>query len=404
MKLKFTMSRSTRDGSTLPKGIGASLSEDQDESFSFVTCSHVYASGGNSSQVTRLVKERALETASVHVSRFKKRRRRKKQLRLASLPSYHIESIPITDPGIVVSVKVKVFYDARGYSMSSPQQPLQLPSKVKGTIKRVGEDLEPIDSINGFHIKDCLTLLPRSVVIETVFPCESACKDYYESLKSILVNHPCVMPRGKFRTPVFESTYNNVYFTAGTSPCRNKRGLTGVYRYLDDLPTEKRVLDELFRKVEHATFAYIDSKSITAIKTVKDLSGYSGFNYSDGKQSMIWTSVAFLENGYLNEHTDDDYFMGAILIITKESLGISTDPRQFFCFPGKGCAVCLRNGDILLFNPQERHCLSSRVSMDVDCIALSFYLKTAVVGGNDNSRCVQSLFQRGLLDRLSETS
>ena len=324
------MSRSTRDGSTLPKGIGASLSEDHIESFGFIASSHVYSSEGNSSKVTRVVKEKALEVASVHMSRFKRRRRRKKQLRLHSLPNCYIEPTSTVVSNTVSLSNTKVFYDARGYSMSRLYQPLRLPSNIKGTIKRIGQDLEPIDSINGFHMQGCLTLLPRSVVTEKVFTCRSACKDYYDSLKSILVNHPRVMPRGKFRTPVFENGYNNVYFTAGTSACRNKQGLSGVYRYLEDMPTEKRVLDELFRRVEHAAFAYIDGKSITAIKTVKELSGYTGFNYSDGKQSMIWTSVAFLENGYLNEHTDDDFFMGAILIITKEDLRIHTDPRQFF--------------------------------------------------------------------------
>jgi hypothetical protein len=51
--------------------------------------------------------------------------------------------------------------------------------------------------------------------------------------------------------------------------------------------------------------------------------------------------------------------------------------------------VALRNYDILLFNPQKIHCVSSRKdpsnvnANDIYCV--SFYSKTAIVGGNDNS-------------------
>jgi hypothetical protein len=58
-------------------------------------------------------------------------------------------------------------------------------------------------------------------------------------------------------------------------------------------------------------------------------------------------------------------------------------------FPEKGVFVALTNYDILFFNPQKLHCVASRKntsndkSNDIYCV--SFYLKTAVVGGNDNN-------------------
>jgi hypothetical protein len=61
---------------------------------------------------------------------------------------------------------------------------------------------------------------------------------------------------------------------------------------------------------------------------------------------------------------------------------------NYFAFPEEGISVALRPGDMLIFNPLYRHCLSSRSSgfegKDVFC--LSLYLKTAVVGGNDNGK------------------
>ena len=60
---------------------------------------------------------------------------------------------------------------------------------------------------------------------------------------------------------------------------------------------------------------------------------------------------------------------------------------NYFTFAEQGIAVALRPGDMLIFNPLYHHCLSSCTSLyeadDVFC--LSLYLKTVVVGKNNNS-------------------
>jgi hypothetical protein len=60
---------------------------------------------------------------------------------------------------------------------------------------------------------------------------------------------------------------------------------------------------------------------------------------------------------------------------------------NYFSFAEQGITVALRPGDMLLFNPLYQHCLSSRTSFykQNDVFCLSLHLKTAVVGGNDNS-------------------
>jgi beta-galactosidase beta subunit len=57
----------------------------------------------------------------------------------------------------------------------------------------------------------------------------------------------------------------------------------------------------------------------------------------------------------------------------------------YFAFPRIGVAVALRPGDFLLFNPREPHSISSRCRREDDIYIISYYLKTAVVGLNDNS-------------------
>ena len=57
-----------------------------------------------------------------------------------------------------------------------------------------------------------------------------------------------------------------------------------------------------------------------------------------------------------------------------------------FCFPTYGYAVAVRNGDILLFNPAVHHCCSKQEKQfeKVDVYLNSIYLKTNIVGLNDN--------------------
>ena len=66
---------------------------------------------------------------------------------------------------------------------------------------------------------------------------------------------------------------------------------------------------------------------------------------------------------------------------------MDADVSNYFTFAEQGIAVALRPGDMLIFNRLYHHCLSSRTSdfQSVDVFCLSLYLKTAVVGKNDNS-------------------
>ena len=58
-----------------------------------------------------------------------------------------------------------------------------------------------------------------------------------------------------------------------------------------------------------------------------------------------------------------------------------------FALAEQGIVAALRPGDMLLLNPMNRHCLSSRISayQHDDVFFYCCNLKTAVVGGNDNS-------------------
>ena len=62
----------------------------------------------------------------------------------------------------------------------------------------------------------------------------------------------------------------------------------------------------------------------------------------------------------------------------------SDDIVAYFCFPTLGVAIPLRPGDYLLFNARIPHCISSRCKYEDEILCTSMYLKTAIVGMNNN--------------------
>ncbi len=67
---------------------------------------------------------------------------------------------------------------------------------------------------------------------------------------------------------------------------------------------------------------------------------------------------------------------------------------QYFMLPELGLAIGLRPGDHLLFNPLFYHCISTKdyTAYRKKLYVASYYLKTAVVGGNDNSIPIEKHF------------
>jgi hypothetical protein len=65
---------------------------------------------------------------------------------------------------------------------------------------------------------------------------------------------------------------------------------------------------------------------------------------------------------------------------------LDDDVVCYFCFSRLGLVVALKPGDFLLIHALEYHCLSSRCDSDHNLFCVSSYLKTVIVGGNDNKR------------------
>ncbi len=56
----------------------------------------------------------------------------------------------------------------------------------------------------------------------------------------------------------------------------------------------------------------------------------------------------------------------------------------YSCFPTLGITVPLRPGDFLIFNTLIPHCVSSRCKQVDEVMVILMYLKSTVIGLNDN--------------------
>ena len=96
------------------------------------------------------------------------------------------------------------------------------------------------------------------------------------------------------------------------------------------------------------------------------------------------------ENAYLSIHTDDDFGMSTMIVLSDnmEQLEYDSPILMYMCFPQQGVSVALRHGDILLFNPLIPHGSSSRTSTMNNVITIALYTKTGNIGGNDNTKII----------------
>ena len=100
--------------------------------------------------------------------------------------------------------------------------------------------------------------------------------------------------------------------------------------------------------------------------------------------AQYYNGVGFGVNVYLRCHVDDDFTMSMVQVHMDQLYQMNDPIVCYFCFPRIGVCVALRPGDFLLFNPQEPHCISSRCNEEDQLYFISSYLKTSVVGLNDN--------------------
>ena len=146
----------------------------------------------------------------------------------------------------------------------------------------------------------------------------------------------------------------------------------------------------LLKRINNACAEYLPRDLLTKFSQVRD----QFCPFPTLGEKGICSSVSVASNHLSALHVDKDFFFSYLTARSectgKSDLNSKAEPSaaHHFMFPTIGYAVSIRPGDIIIFNPTIPHCCSHKLVEyeNVTVYLSSFYVKTAHIGGNDNSR------------------
>jgi hypothetical protein len=179
--------------------------------------------------------------------------------------------------------------------------------------------------------------------------------------------------------------------TLGLKPNRGGGGIIDSWPNMTKRGDKFQVM-KIMNACQEVANGYIKSEELRGIQVSKSILQWSEMH--GGAPEAVLPSFSVALNTCLSLHTDEDFFYSVLTTASTKALKenidqykMDADVSNYFVFAEQGIAVALRPGDVLVFNPRYHHCSSSRASAyeSEDVFSLSLYLKTAIVGKNDNS-------------------
>jgi hypothetical protein len=182
------------------------------------------------------------------------------------------------------------------------------------------------------------------------------------------------------------------YACVGPQPSRNSKNVRSHPPFTVSLPESHwQSLVWMMKRGEDSFRMLGDHRVISHLVHAKKLVPFQTFTSGIGDDhskfnAQFFSGIGFGTNAFLRCHTDSDFTMSILQVFLKgkRKYSVDDDVIVYFCFPTIGVAVPLRPGDYLLFNACIPHCLSSRCKYEDQIITTSTYLKTAIVGLNNN--------------------
>lgn len=311
-----------------------------------------------------------------------------------------------------VTKRVRVFVNG-GPDPSIP--PLRLPQHFTEVLS-VHRDFSIFDSNKGGYCKNVFTLCDRASMISKMgnrndlTPVTAA---YQAALLGAPRQSEEELDSRVHRRLVYEDG-NNRYPTVGRTTYQGKRG-TGV-NYLSDehvTPTQGGHIKAHLNQVSKCVREHLDPCTSLSLTLLNNLLNLSGTELRQSKSlpqqkgekktertvkcQTVLPSLAAASCSYASIHDDRDYNVSIISIVSPSRVVSDSAILVYMCFPGTGIAVALRNGDTIIFNPRELHCMSSRVDSNVDVICIAQYMQTSFVGGNNNKQNLSVVRNKSML-------
>lgn len=267
----------------------------------------------------------------------------------------------------------------------------------KSNHKRKGRGVRYRKNGNGAMV---FTLCPRQEALNAVRDLNGdGAAQLAESYSASIAAARSSLKRGK-SSIVMSDDSSNKYVCVGSAANRAAKGITALHYVVKKLGIDhqQHILNHTLA-VEKLFTEWIDTPSVRQVKIAIEKSRVPLFTTTNGASAKIYQAFAVGKNVYLNTHIDRDFTYSAITIIASGPL---EDIVAYFCFPTLGLAVPLRPFDVLFFDPSVPHNVSSRCDNQRQIFCLSFYLKSNLIGGNDNSRNLTDE-EQDLLDLFEKT-
>ena len=243
--------------------------------------------------------------------------------------------------------------------------------------------LKVINTTKGVQLVDpqvsvpVFTLIPREHVLQFRSP---AMFQKINNVLKYIVNKGKKNNRGSKRAGITKKEVS-----VGVAASRNSHGY--VYSpMMRDNPLMWSALKKFARQTEHPLKRFIPENILKGLYKAKDFIGWTTL-----EDNSMFSALAASCNYYSKVHTDEDFFLSVLQVFAaadtyKSHCEVDAPVVNHFCFPTYGFAVAIRPGDCLLFNPTVAHCQAKKETIfeHTDVYSTSFYLKSKVVGLNDN--------------------
>jgi hypothetical protein len=177
-----------------------------------------------------------------------------------------------------------------------------------------------------------------------------------------------------------------IYICIGNQINRAGVGIKCYHKALLDCPhhVSSRIM-QYFKAIENLFSIFMDTEEIRIIKDAIDLMQSETFSIPNVTQkASLYGAFACRVNVYLATHVDADYIYLATSVHWRSLYHYDDKTLCYFAFPRLGIAIPLHPGDVLFFNPNEPHCVSSCVQNVDDIHCVSLYLKSDNIGKHDN--------------------
>jgi len=213
----------------------------------------------------------------------------------------------------------------------------------------------------------------------------------YNFLDFILSSQQMSLERGHSKIIFDDKNKRLMYKCLGVRPNRTGTGVVDSDPWAKNIESiHWRHVMRMVRRAEHIFESFAADEVIQHIRSAKEVAPFPTMHAPGGKlipPAKCFGAIAFGQNVFLRCHHDDDFTLSIchILLDGKDCCNLNDEVVVYFCFPTLGVAIPMRPGDFLLFNSQIPHCISTRCHLEHNIISISLYLKTMVVGGNNNS-------------------